>query len=77
MTPNKVVEKDRDWQHVWLHHQIKKMVLARGASIKQSENEMEMINSFRRREIEKKIWSKEKKLKVSKEERHPFSEIAR
>lgn len=53
MIANKVVEKGRDWQHVWLHHQIKKMVLARRASIKQSENAMEMINSFSRREIKK------------------------
>lgn len=54
MTPKKVVGKGRDWQHVWFHHQIKKMVFTRGESMKQTEIEMEMINSFSRREREKK-----------------------
>lgn len=55
MTPKKVVGKGRDWQHVWFHHQIKKMVFTRGESMKQTEIEMEMINSFSRREREKNI----------------------
>lgn len=48
------------------------MVFTRGASIKQSEIEMEIINSFSRREIGEKNGVR-KKLSISKEERHPFT----
>lgn len=76
LTLKKVVGRGRGWQNVWLQQQIKKMLCTRGESIKQSEIEAEMINSFNRREIDK-IRSKEKKLRVSEEEGHLFSELAR
>lgn len=44
----------------------KGMVFTRGPSIKQCEIEIEMINSFSRGEIGKKIQSKEKNYKVRK-----------